>query len=76
MSFRNQKPEDSYLSGCYYPIVEALGMCCGADPCDLEWHRPCGSCWDFSTCGDCAEPVWPGRSSDMWARPEFPGMMV
>lgn len=62
---------------CSYPIVAAAGMCCGrgAAMCDLEWHRPCGSCWDFSTCGDCAVPVWPGLTSRYWAAPEFPKML-
>lgn len=62
---------------CDYPAVQAAGMCCGAYPCDLEWYHPCereGGCWDFQTCGNCAEPVYPGRSAREWAAPEFPPM--
>lgn len=71
-------PFEGYLTGCFYPGVEAAGMCCGGDPCDLEWYHPCdkyGGCWDRATCGDCSEPVWPGPSSDDWARAVMPRML-
>lgn len=50
---------------CPYPVVRGCGMCCGHDPCDLEWEYPCeaeGGCWDRSTCPGCAVPKTPSRS--------------
>jgi hypothetical protein len=45
---------------CQYPVVFDAGMCCGHDPCDVEWYRPCdkfGGCLDRATCGNCAVPL-------------------
>lgn len=50
------------MGACPYPVLKNAGGCCGHSPCDVQWHRPCeelGGCWDRSTCGDCAEPVYP-----------------
>lgn len=44
---------------CPYQVVYNQGICCGHDPCTLEWERPCeaeGGCWDRSTCPGCDVP--------------------
>ncbi len=44
---------------CPWPVVKSSGLCCGTEPCSLEWERPCdafGGCIDRSTCAGCDEP--------------------
>lgn len=44
---------------CPWPVVKSSGLCCGTEPCSLEWERPCdafGGCLDRSTCAGCDRP--------------------